>query len=259
MKCFVRPSDGSNSVPDDFPESFPGYDEAWDAINAYLEVWDLPDNAFLVEDEYGNRYRLDEKINHVLEIAPATWARLRSKYGSEVGVIDYWDIEGMIRCLEGNGFNVEAAAAAEGHFMFGCIYVPDEYGKNIVARFQDEVAKLWEPVTKFHDPLPTVRSVPIAPADASDDLTGEQVAKIVEIVSSAKWRRGTQATRKSGAAELWVGYAIAEAMGLNIDVEPADRAKASKIVDKLIHEGVLSSYNAKDAKSNVRPYVGVNK
>lgn len=103
--------------------------------------------------------------------------------------------------------------------------------------------------------LPTVPSVPVVPSQS--DLSKDEIARIVSIVSNGIWRKSYQATKKAGSNELWVGYAVAEAMDLDIDANPADRGRASEVVNNLIRDGILSFYSDRDAKSNLREYVCV--
>lgn len=172
MKCYIKWADGRNFVGDDIPESFASYEAAWEEIERILIAADatggLPDNAFLVEDEWGNRYLLDEKMNHRLDIRPSTWARLRCKYGSDVEVITYWDLIAMWKMMEETPGWTMKQITEVGHFGIGGIYIRNEASKDeeglypVFAWFEDEVEKVWDDCSPVSNPIassPTGREV----------------------------------------------------------------------------------------------------
>ena len=268
MKCFVKikPSTGANFAFDDvgnLPSCLSGWDNAWDWVETfYLEKGQyLPSGAFTVEieDEDGNRHTVKPHCSDKLDIAPAFWDILRLLFGANVAVV----------CgTENDDQHISAM-----RLNLGSIYLTGEDGeiipiKNIYSsdpsflnffHLTDLIRQIQSLILAGAKPLiamPTIPSAPIAPS--GDVLSPDETARIVSVVRSRKWRKGSQANKKAGSRELWVGYAIAEAMGLDIDANQADRDKASDALNELLGNGVLSSYLDRDAKSNVRAYIRVN-
>ena len=63
---------------------------------------------------------------------------------------------------------------------------------------------------------------------------------------------------RNSQAKAWVGCAIADALGLDLE-EPAVRAKVKSLVRSWLHDGVLKLAKGQDEKRVSRTFVEVGK
>jgi hypothetical protein len=82
-----------------------------------------------------------------------------------------------------------------------------------------------------------------------DGVTGADFEAAAKVIRAGRWRESIQ-------AKDWVGYAVAEALGLDRD-NKRDRAKAAGLVNIWIKQGILVVVNEPDEKRMMRKYVQV--
>jgi len=105
------------------------------------------------------------------------------------------------------------------------------------------------PVGDDGDSLPVV--VPWYPPDAFDGLSVEHLRRVQAAVAGGEWRESSQSAD-------WVGNAIADVVGLDLD-QPTDKARTKLLLKEWLRSGVLKVQPGKDGKSNPRKFVVVGR
>jgi hypothetical protein len=85
---------------------------------------------------------------------------------------------------------------------------------------------------------------------ALDGITTEHLDQVREMVRTRKYRADSR------ASSAWVGQAVAEVLGLNLEKE-TDRAKVKAVLKEWFASGALIKVNGKDEKGTERPFVAV--
>jgi len=80
-------------------------------------------------------------------------------------------------------------------------------------------------------------------------MTADDLRAVQNKVASGKWRDSVQAAD-------WVGLAVAEVLGLDLD-DPADKLRAKVLLKGWLETGALKVVDGKDAKSNPRKMIEV--
>lgn len=97
------------------------------------------------------------------------------------------------------------------------------------------------------DSLPVV--VPWSPPDAFDGVGKDELRAVQGVVGAGEWRKDPQ-------AQDWVGKAVADALGLDLD-RASDKAKVKALLATWLRNGALREDRRKDSDSKVRPFVVV--
>jgi AAA domain len=85
--------------------------------------------------------------------------------------------------------------------------------------------------------------------DHLEGITGADFDKVARAIRAGKWRESNQAT-------AWVGNAVAEALGLNLE-NPAHKAKINGMLKVWVSVGSLIVVEGEDEKRNTRKFVEV--
>jgi len=99
------------------------------------------------------------------------------------------------------------------------------------------------------DSLPVV--VPWFPPDAFDGLSMDHLRRVQAAVADGEWRESSQSAD-------WVGNAIADVVGLDLN-QPTDKARTKLLLKEWLRSGVLKIQSGKDGKSNPRKFVVVGR
>lgn len=85
--------------------------------------------------------------------------------------------------------------------------------------------------------------------NAFDGVTGADFDKVAAVIRSGEWRENVRAAN-------WVGLAIAEGLGLDVDL-PADKGRIKRLLKGYLKEGSLVVVEKVDASRHVRQFIEV--
>lgn len=230
-------------------------------------------------DPFVSSHRVSENDNGAIDAVTKQWAKIadvgncsvelvhhvRKLNGQEITVEDSRGASALLatsrsaraisRMTRKEGLKLGLEAAHKRLFRFGD-------GKNNLALPADDKTRWFELVN---------RSLGNGPGDAANAfLNGDQVgvvtsrivsseaaevdcdkqAAALDIIRAGEWRRDVR------AGEAWVGVAIAQAMGLDVQ-DAEDKGRISAIVSGWIKSNVLVEFNAKDTGRKQRTFVRV--
>ena len=87
------------------------------------------------------------------------------------------------------------------------------------------------------------------PDHLADNITGADFDRVAAVIRRGKWRQSNQ-------AKDWAGRAVAEALGLNLQIK-AEKAKVAGMIKAWLAAGSLVVVDGLDEKRNTRPFIEV--